>query len=570
MFGFHKRNRSLIPVKSIDALEVSEKRMLLLQEDEFGAEEDDSSEFGNDEEPAGYHTRQDRRNLIMIYMLFLAEAIMSSSLSTQIMVLVPSATGCVDMDVSFLRSILQCAYFFGSFAGVSWGFVADRWGRRKVAMLGLAGMSTCCLCMGFATSLQAFTGLRFMAGVVGSAVTVSGLAMLADATHGSNERVTAVARLPVIALGGSIGPLAAQVMRCVGESTRVGIFGQFPGLSSQIACASFVLSIGVAEMFLLKEVRSMRLSSSNSRLQILTFLQTLPQPTVKSTEHEQYNDCEKATFLGQSQPNDSTDSLNISIIEALNDTTAAPLPSYLSVSQLLKAPSVLILLASYSVLSLHSSTFEILLPHLAHTGSHQGGLGIPCAWLTSVVTGVKILAALRILQTVPSLVNKTGLLPFYRHISAIFPILYITIPLLGLAVNAAGGPTLISAIFNTLAMLAKTTLAGAAQVLVLLLVLNAAPDASSTGTVIGVVSISELFKALAVGVSGVSFYLSSDYSMVIVNGSLWASLAFIAVLGAGVTWRLRESPRVGADIPEECLVWQDMFDVNGDDEEVGF
>lgn len=128
---------------------------------------------------------------------------------------------------------------------------------------------------------------------------------------------------------------------------------------------------------------------------------------------------------------------------------------------------------------------------------------------------------------------------------------------------------MISATFNIIAMLAKTTLAGAAQVIVLLLVLNAAPDASSTGTVIGVVSISELFKALAVGASGISFYLSNDYSMVVVNGSLWAALAAIAILGAGVTWKLRESPRVGTDIPEECLVWQDIFDANSD-EESGF
>jgi hypothetical protein len=128
---------------------------------------------------------------------------------------------------------------------------------------------------------------------------------------------------------------------------------------------------------------------------------------------------------------------------------------------------------------------------------------------------------------------------------------------------------MIAAVFNTIAMLAKATLAGAAQVLVLLLVLNAAPDASSTGTVIGVVSISELFKALAVGASGVSFYLSNDYSMVVVNGSLWAALAFIAILGAGVTWKLRESPKIGTDIPEECLVWTDMFDAHSD-EESGF
>jgi MFS family permease len=550
MFGFHKRNRSLIPVKGIDALEKSEKQMLLLHEEEVESDtEDDNTEFGENDTEAGHRTHRERRNLAMIYLLFLAEAIMSSSLSTQIMVLVPSATGCVDMDVSFLRSVLQCSYFLGSAMGVFWGLVADRWGRRRVAMLGLAGMSTCCMCMGFATSLPAFTGLRFMAGMVSSAVTVSGLAMLADSTHGSSDRVKTVARLPVVALGGSIGPLAAQIMRCIGENTKVGVFARFPGLSSQIACASFVLSIGLAEAVLLKE--------------------TLPQPMPESIEREEYRDCEKATFLGQSHFNDSSDSLSISIIEALNDDAASPLPSYLSISQLLTAPSVLLLLASYSILSLHSSTFEILLPHLAHTGSHQGGLGIPCAWLTSVVTIVKIVAAIRILHFVPFVVSRIGLLPVYRRISVIFPVLYIVVPLVGLAVNAAGGPPMIAAIFNTIAMLAKTTLAGAAQVLVLLLVLNAAPDASSTGTVIGVVSISELFKALAVGASGVSFYLYNDYSMVVVNGSLWAALATIAIIGAGVTWKLRESPRVGTDIPEECLVWQDMFDAHSD-EESGF
>lgn len=254
MFGFHKRNRSLIPVKDMDALEVSEKEMLLLEEEEEDGFESTEEDNQDNYEPT-YSTNRTRRNLAMIYLLFLAEAIMSSSLSTQIMVLVPSATGCVDMDVSFLRSVLQCAYFLGSATGVFWGFVADRWGRRKTAMLGLTGMCSCCLSMGFSTSLPAFTGLRFVAGVVSSAVTVSGLAMLADTTHGSADRVKAVAWLPVVALGGSIGPLAAQVMRCLGEGARVGVFAQFPGLSPQIACASFVLSIALAEAFLLKEVR---------------------------------------------------------------------------------------------------------------------------------------------------------------------------------------------------------------------------------------------------------------------------------------------------------------------------
>lgn len=213
------------------------------------------------------------------------------------------------------------------------------------------------------------------------------------------------------------------------------------------------------------------------------------------------------------------------------------------------------------MLSLHSSTFEILLPHLGHTA----GLGIPCAWLQPVMLAVKVVAAIRILKLVPFVVTKLGLLRMYRRTSLAFPLLYAIVPLIAIVVNATGAPATLSAILSTVAMLLKTTLAGAAQVLVLLLIMSAAPDASSTGSVIGVVSIAELFKALAVAVSGMSYYLSSGYSVVIVNGSLWASLCAIAIVGVAVTWKVRETPRVGTDIPEECLVWEDMFDSESDD-----
>lgn len=129
-------------------------------------------------------TSRQRRNLTMIYLLFLAEAIMASSLSSQINILLPSTTACLTMNTSFLRSILQCAYYFGSASGIMWGLVADRMGRRKVALTGLFGMSACCISMGFATNFTAFCVLRYVAGAISAAVTVSGLAMLADSTHG--------------------------------------------------------------------------------------------------------------------------------------------------------------------------------------------------------------------------------------------------------------------------------------------------------------------------------------------------------------------------------------------------
>lgn len=249
MFGFHKRSRSLIPVSE---LEKSEKEMLLTEEEIYIEEEEQDTEI--EAEEVDFQTPAQRRNLTMIYLLFLAEAIMASSLSTQIMVLIPEATGCSSMNTSFLRSVLECAYFFGSATGMFWGSVADRWGRRKVALLGLAGMSTCCVSMGFAKSLSAFMALRFVAGAISSGVTVAGLAMLADATQGSSGRVKAVARLPVIAFGGSIGPFAANAMRKLGEEAKVDLFAKYPGLSAQAACGGLVLSITLAEMLLLREV----------------------------------------------------------------------------------------------------------------------------------------------------------------------------------------------------------------------------------------------------------------------------------------------------------------------------
>lgn len=140
------------------------------------------------------------------------------------------------------------------------------------------------------------------------------------------------------------------------------------------------------------------------------------------------------------------------------------------------------------------------------------------------------------------------------------------VPAAALAVTATSASPILSAIVGSLATLAKTTLAGAAQVLVMLLVFSAAPDASSTGTLIGAVSISELFKALAVGLAGICYYLTGDYSMLAVNGSLWAALACVATMGAFLTRSLRETPRVGTDLPAECFVWQGMFDIESEDE----
>jgi MFS family permease len=535
MLGYHRKTRSLIPVKDLEKFELS-----------VAQNEKNPSLHVEEIAEAEVYTPRQRRNLVMIYLLFLAEAIMSSSLTSQISILLPESAGCLTMNTSFLRSILQCAYYLGSTSGLFWGFAADRMGRRRVALMGLAGMSSCCLTMGFANNFATLCILRFIAGTISSAVTVSALASLADFTHASSNRAKVIARLPVVAVCGQMGPLLSNFIRGFAQDHLHGIFIDYPGLGGQVACGFMVFGIASAEVLLLEE--------------------TLPGLQNQQSEAEDDVDCEKAAFLEPSS-NDSTDSLNISIVEALNEDAVTPAPSRIGIAQMVTAPSVLLLLLSFSALSLHSSTFDIILPHIGHDDTHHIGFGIPCSWMGAVMLIVKALAAVRILHFVPRAVNQFGLLLSYRRISLVFPVLYVVIPIAALAIHYVDPDTVITATFSMIATLAKTTMAGAAQVLVILLICSAAPDAASTGTLVGVVSIAELFKALTIGLVGIAYYISDDFSMLFVNSCLWSALAVTALVGAGVAWKMRETPRVGADIPQECLTWQGMFDVESDDEQ---
>lgn len=241
MFRSHTRTRSLISVKTI----VYQDEKELYDEDTA----DEVAAFNH--KSAGLHHQQ----MTLVYLLFLVEAIMASSLSSQINLLVEPTVSCYNLNALFLRSLLECTYIFGGTCGVFWGVAADRLGRRPVALLGLAGMIICCLSMGFVKSLAGYMIFRFLAGSVGSALLTSGLAMLADISIDSAEQTNNVACLPLVAVCGSVGPMLQSLVKQLEQSTSIEILKQWPALSGQIACASLIIIIAVPEALYLMEVR---------------------------------------------------------------------------------------------------------------------------------------------------------------------------------------------------------------------------------------------------------------------------------------------------------------------------
>ncbi|KAF2729674.1 MFS general substrate transporter [Polyplosphaeria fusca] len=512
MLGFHRRTRSLIPVKDLAKYD-----KIALDEEEVEEELQGVEEL----EPV---VKADHKQLTLVYIIFLAEAIMASSLQGQLQMLISNNDFCADLSTSYLRSILDCAYAFGGTTGIFWGYLSDRIGRRRVTLLGLWTMLICCLSMGFATDLTSCAIFRFLAGLASSTVLVTTLTMIGDLSN-TAERAKNVARLPLIALCGSIGPLVQHMV--AGSINASGeVWQKFPILSSQITCGSVVLLIAIAASVMLKE--------------------TLPMQSERTTGSMDF-DCEKAAFLAH---NESSDDLSLTVIDCAR-------PEPISINQFLQAPSLLVLLSSFSLLSLHSSTFDVLLPHLGHSSGQQGGMGIPCTWLGLTVLGVRATAGILILHFVPRAVERFGLLKLYRSASLFFPAIYVLTPLLALL--AACSMFLVTSV-STVAILAKHTLTGGATVLVALLVLNTTPDAFSAGTVVGMMQVASLFKALAVAVSGASFYLSNEYSIGTTNYSLWSCLALFGLCGSALAWFVRERPSVEMDFPSEVLCWETCFD----------
>ncbi|KAF2088090.1 MFS general substrate transporter [Saccharata proteae CBS 121410] len=522
MFGFHRRQRSLIPVKDLGKYE----KVAVIEEEELS--DDLDLEMAED-------IHRDVKNLTWIYVVFLAEAIMASSLQPQLQMLIAGQDTCGNLSTSYLRSILDCAYAFGGTAGILWGWLSDRVGRRPVALAGLFGMSICCLSMGFATNLVACAIFRFAAGVVSSSVVVATLTMLGDLSLSPAERARNVARLPLVAICGSIGPLV-QHMVTGSIDAHGAVWEKYPILSSQIACGSLVFTIAVIAVFTLKE--------------------TLPQQSSAPVIDDE--DCENAAFLGQTLSN-RDDTPEIPSIRVVDFTATRPEP--IPILQFLQAPCFIVLICSFSLLSLHASTFDVLLPHLGHSSTSHGGMGLPCDYLGLILLAVRAVAGVIILHAVPKAVEKMGLLRPFRSASLLFPALYVVTPLLALVVMCSGTLT---AVISTMAILVKHSLAGGAQVLVALLMLNAAPDAFSAGTVIGLMQFASLFKALAVGVSGASFYLSNDFSIAATNYGLWTAMAVLGGVGAGLAWFVRERPSVERDFPSEVLCWETCFDAEGD------
>jgi hypothetical protein len=272
----------------------------------------------------------------------------------------------------------------------------------------------------------------------------------------------------------------------------------------------------------------------------LIFLQeTLPTPSSEGFDEETQllphsieSFTEKDTFLGQAE---------YPATPRRRVTCRDERPEPIRFSEIMRAPSLMILLCSYSFLSLHSASFDQLLPLLGNSSTEHGGLGLPCFFLSLVVLFAGIAAGIVIYLGFAKSVHRLGLLQLYRLCCWIYPVIYIATPLLSKVAVSSEVAVWIS---SASSIFTKTLVTGFAQTLVTYLVTNASPDAFSLGSIMGVMQGASVFRSLALAGTGVAFSLSDDVSIEATNYILWAAMAIVSLGGAAVAYFVRDHPTV--------------------------
>ena len=112
------------------------------------------------------------------------------------------------LDPGWHTGLLTATYTFGLFLFAPlWGRLSDRWSRRRVILIGLAGFAAALVVFAFIGSLFALYIGRFLSGAFSAAVVPVALATLADWAPAEETRARQFAWLNISGLTGTLaGP----------------------------------------------------------------------------------------------------------------------------------------------------------------------------------------------------------------------------------------------------------------------------------------------------------------------------------------------------------------------------
>ncbi|KAL1306065.1 hypothetical protein AAFC00_004191 [Neodothiora populina] len=479
-----------------------------------------------------------------------------------------------EKKIALYAGMVTSAFAFAEFStGVVWGRLSDKFGRKPILLMGLAGTGISMLAFGFAPNLTSALIARALGGLLNGNIGVL-QTTVAEVVTVEAHQARAYSIMPFVWCLGSIigsglgGTLADPVRNYPGYFSEDSIFATYPYLLPNIVCTGVVVFGMVVGILFLEETHEDKKERKDIGLEAGKWLLGLIRPA-RGSEKIGFGE-ESLNLLADSPPGYSSQESS----PTLTPVVVADLPPQLQdMIKPLPRPSrpalpnpftrqVILNIVSYGILAYHTISAEQLLPVLfsmPESGQAPklpfrfvGGFALPTKQIGFILSVQGFIQMFVTIFIFPMVNRKLGSIKTFRLVALSYPILYILVPYL----------TLIPVSLRTPGIYALLVWKVSAQALTFpslaIMLANTAPSKKILGTLNGVsASAASLCRAFGPTLSGL---VQSAGLSVGALGLPWWTNGLVAMIGSVLCLCMVEENRAYSKAEEANIKLDDEYD----------
>ncbi|RAL16752.1 MFS transporter [Aspergillus homomorphus CBS 101889] len=465
-----------------------------------------------------------------------------------------------DRKIALYAGMITSAFTFAEFsAGMFWGRMSDRIGRKPVLVMGLIGTAISMIVFGFAPNLATAMVARALGGLLNGNIGVL-QTTVAEIVTVKEHQPRAYSIMPFVwCLGSIIGPAMGGALAQPCDNypwlfQRGTIFDNFPFLLPNLVCVVVLASGIIVGLLFLEETHPEKRNRRDpglelgkwlvdkfkgSRVNLAEGLEVKAATTdddyfdYDDVAPPEYRSAESSPRLGPMKESD-----DLSTDDDIEGQMKGQKPKAFT-------KQVVFNIIAYGILAYHSVSFDQLMPVFLSTPTSTedavlplkftGGLGLATKKIGFMLAVQGVYSMIAQLWLFPFVVRRFGTLRVFRFVLLVWPPLYFMVPYLILL------PEKLQLGAAYMALISKITLHVIAFPATAILLANAAPSSKVLGSINGAAaSTASLSRAFGPTITGLlhSRGLESGYSVL-----AWWACGLVCVVGAFESFWMEESER---------------------------
>ncbi|OGE52564.1 hypothetical protein PENARI_c010G03973 [Penicillium arizonense] len=444
-----------------------------------------------------------------------------------------------DRQIALYAGMITSSFTFAEFsAGMFWGRMSDRIGRKPVLIMGLVGTAISMVVFGFAPNLATAMIARALGGLLNGNIGVL-QTTVAEIVTKKEHQPRAYSIMPFVwCLGSIIGPamggaLAQPCDNYPALFARSTLWDKFPFLLPNLLCIT-VLVCGIVVGFLfLEETHPEKKHRRDPGLELGHWLVNFCWGS-----RVQLPEDSEEKYFGYEAEYESAESPSLDASDAESDLEGQKNPAPKAFTR-----QVILAIVAYGILAYHSVSFDQLMPVFLSTPKSNDDVVLPLKFTGGLGMATKTIGFMLAVQGVYSMIAQLWLFPFvvkhfgtlrtFRFVLLAWPPLYLAVPYLVLL------PAKLQMLAVYVSLISKITFHVIAFPATAILLANAAPSSKVLGSINGAAaSTASLSRAFGPTITGLlhSRGLESGYSVL-----AWWACGLVCVIGAIQSFWMEES-----------------------------